>query len=427
MNTKISNIGFIIKVSIKKMIILLLIGCFFNSSGMAEELKNKFLISLAYDMVIYRGNPIKLGLIVKNMPDTDFLYEPVQNYVKFFEIESSKEKKFNYSEKDTNLSLHCMNAWIFCIDTRKLTADNYKIKGIFVDGTESNILKVEIKSEKILKEFEKDLSEIKKLSEQKMKRAFENCRNKVEYDKNFEILCRFIKEDGIRYLLPEKYKKWFKEAEKDSVINGKIETWKNRLLMEKVLYFLDALGDPKAVPYLNELALDLDGGGYIDIDSVIRRITYSSHTFENPRVTTDAKTLKGEFNDHYDLKNLFDKDKKTAWIEGEDDAGIGKSIYVNCAGAENVKKIGFIIGYTKNKKVFFNNNRVKKLEIIAGNYVGGYKKEVEFSDTMKMQYIDINDSLVSFEFKIKEVYKGKQYNDTCISEIKIICSDNDDE
>ncbi|HOV64260.1 MAG TPA: hypothetical protein PLG43_10305 [Spirochaetia bacterium] len=104
----------------------------------------------------------------------------------------------------------------------------------------------------------------------------------------------------------------------------------------------------------------------------------------------------------------------------------------NYAGAYKVRKIGIINGYATNSDLFINNNRVKRMRIEYENslYYEGNPFNIKESDsftfdlqdTMEMQYIESKEPLFMSEiiFTILDVYKGKKWDDTCISEIDII-------
>jgi len=149
------------------------------------------------------------------------------------------------------------------------------------------------------------------------------------------------------------------------------------------------------------------------------------------RVEADS-TLTSKKENKYAPENMIDNNPKTAWVEGKKDFGKGVKLYFATAattaggkidGDYLIQKIGIINGYGKNKKLFYANNRVKKIRFDYWSI----KKDKELTkfftlkDKFKMQYIKFKEpvSLNNFRITVLSVYKGKKYNDTCISEIKI--------
>ncbi|MBN1897784.1 MAG: hypothetical protein JW827_03320 [Spirochaetes bacterium] len=163
----------------------------------------------------------------------------------------------------------------------------------------------------------------------------------------------------------------------------------------------------------------------------------------------------------YGAHNLFDKNSSTAWVEGTEDEGKGQSVYL--AIKEGVKNINIVNGYARSKDIFEKNNRVKvlRLSLYLGIERSGHATETQvlfdiykyneernllLKDTMDVQKIpfpfdwnklklfkdeikkakgsdkgsqapDSINTRYILRFQIKDIYKGAQYNDTCLSDI----------
>jgi hypothetical protein len=143
-------------------------------------------------------------------------------------------------------------------------------------------------------------------------------------------------------------------------------------------------------------------------------------------------TMKSKELDKYAPKNMIDNDPKTAWVEGKPDFGKNVKLYfvitpTNAGGKMEgdylVDKIGIINGYGKSEKLFYANNRVKKIRFDYWSMKDDKELTLYFTlkDSFKMQYIEFKKavSMSNFRITILSVYKGKKYNDTCISEIKV--------
>ncbi len=167
-------------------------------------------------------------------------------------------------------------------------------------------------------------------------------------------------------------------------------------------------------------------------------------------------------NDRYAAKNVIDNNPATAWVEGVSGSGINENITIGFGprtsgskveGSTLINKIGIINGYSKDKDAFISNNRVKKIRVsynscldldefedkvpeqrnrILDN-IGVEKRDFDdeaekilgeylLKDKMEMQYIQLDDPLLASYIKITilDVYKGDKFDDTCISEVKVI-------
>lgn len=142
----------------------------------------------------------------------------------------------------------------------------------------------------------------------------------------------------------------------------------------------------------------------------------------------------------YSKNNLFDDDPTTAWVEGVKDYGKWQYVEFKIKNF-NAVVLQILNGYTKNKKTYYENNRIKKLmvEISKENYSKEDMKrhviDLEDKDYSKynpnypqgfaqslIEYGDLsfaqNESII--RIYILDVYKGTKYNDTCISELYIL-------
>jgi hypothetical protein len=127
----------------------------------------------------------------------------------------------------------------------------------------------------------------------------------------------------------------------------------------------------------------------------------------------------------YPAQNVGDLSKETAWVAGKN-GGIGESITLTLNKPAHVDQIGIIPGYTKSKVLYFANNRIKELEVsvngsqpIAASlpdeyiaFLPGSKKAYQLIDLP--QYAGAAKTIT---LKVKQVYSGSKFNDTCISEV----------
>lgn len=174
----------------------------------------------------------------------------------------------------------------------------------------------------------------------------------------------------------------------------------------------------------------------------------------------------------YGGHNLFDKSKYTAWVEGVEGPGTGEYFYL-AMGEEFPEQMIIFNGYQKSKDIFAKNNRVKtiRVSLFAGFLISGDVTEIglyyyvrkfgteevvdledrsgsqeidlpfertsmnEFAEISKKQFMEDYKTKLEkmkencptcptnpyFQFflrvEILDVYKGSQWDDTCISDI----------
>ena len=132
----------------------------------------------------------------------------------------------------------------------------------------------------------------------------------------------------------------------------------------------------------------------------------------------DPQTVNGK-TFYYSAENLIDNDPSTCWAEGVDGAGEGEQITLECS--EPTEMSGLIInnGYCKNEKLYNYNNRLKDITIIFDD---GSKIETRLRDGYENRSIFVdfgeNKTTRTITIVINSVYYGKDYNDTCVSDIR---------
>ncbi|MCP4136402.1 MAG: hypothetical protein GY754_35860 [bacterium] len=144
----------------------------------------------------------------------------------------------------------------------------------------------------------------------------------------------------------------------------------------------------------------------------IERINASSILNENKNVN---------FYPHNILKhNLYkfpDNNITNPWIEGKTDEGIGEYIEIQFDRVVTFDKIAVINGFN-NEKWFNKNNRIKNL-ILEAN---GKRQTLTLKDTIKLKEYELDDDICARSIKIiiGSIYKGTEFNDTCLSHIEFL-------
>jgi hypothetical protein len=150
-----------------------------------------------------------------------------------------------------------------------------------------------------------------------------------------------------------------------------------------------------------------------------------------------SDSIRYKYNLTYSADNLMDNDYTTAWAEGAKGPGVGEYIEITFEKGFDVACIAAINGYTKNEETYYNNSRIKELQI---DYIGWEGKSSSGNSTIvrleDLPYSKINgenfakmlstimdfsdgESFKKIRLTIKSVYPGKKFNDTCLSELLI--------
>jgi hypothetical protein len=142
----------------------------------------------------------------------------------------------------------------------------------------------------------------------------------------------------------------------------------------------------------------------------------------------------------YNVNNIIDQNTNTAWVEGAKGDGLKEWISIKLdADKRSLSSTPFTIywfamipGYAKSQKTWKENNRVKTALLIINSPKAPESEYIacrlQFEDTNKLQVFRIPDDLIvqnqdpmtkKLWLVIEEVYKGKKYSDTCISEVVV--------
>lgn len=141
----------------------------------------------------------------------------------------------------------------------------------------------------------------------------------------------------------------------------------------------------------------------------------------------------------YGASNLDDNNIRTAWSEGVPGPGLGQ--WVAIASEDSFTAVVVNNGYWESQRGWESNNRVKRARIRIYTYskqgvqtirVGPSKAEylVDFEDKYEDSFWQVWDGITGispkkepvsylFVLEILEVFRGRKYDDTCISNISL--------
>ena len=138
----------------------------------------------------------------------------------------------------------------------------------------------------------------------------------------------------------------------------------------------------------------------------------------------DSVTASSALADRYAAEKAHDFSIVTAWVEGVEGNGEGEYLRYSFPGTcPRITTVLIHNGYVKNWDVWRDNARVKKLLMYYNDEPYAI---LNLQDTMGLQSFDVGvlgyedrDSAPawSIKFEILEVYPGKKYEDTAITEI----------
>jgi len=141
-----------------------------------------------------------------------------------------------------------------------------------------------------------------------------------------------------------------------------------------------------------------------------------------PRFAEASSVLRPQLGsrpkDYFAPRKAIDGDWTTCWSEAVDGVGVGEWIKVIWLTQEIPVYVAVLPGWAKTRARWENNPRLKTAEIILSN---GHRQVASFEDQKQLQFVPLKNSKPAEWLKvvIQEVYKGKRFEDTSISEIKI--------
>jgi hypothetical protein len=116
----------------------------------------------------------------------------------------------------------------------------------------------------------------------------------------------------------------------------------------------------------------------------------------------------------YDPVNTLDNNKRTAWIEGVDGAGVGEWLRYDFGRELNLHRIVILPGYFKSSEIWGQNNR---LAAVTLQFSDGSSKHFTFPNRMERQTMGVGAVKTRWvRLVIDEVYSGTD-PDTAVSEV----------
>lgn len=155
----------------------------------------------------------------------------------------------------------------------------------------------------------------------------------------------------------------------------------------------------------------------IDSDDVTEMIEDFGIPFFNS--ISASSELAPEGNNNYYCQNVTDGNSNTAWVEGVSGSGIGESIIFSSDERQRITGIKILNGYCKSERLYKKNNRIKEIKMSFSD--GSIITKLLQDNFSEYDVIELDKPIICtyFMIKIEDVYRGTDYDDTCISEIKV--------
>ncbi len=146
-------------------------------------------------------------------------------------------------------------------------------------------------------------------------------------------------------------------------------------------------------------------------------------------VTASSELVEAKFAGKflYPPINILDGDFKNTWCESVDGDGIGEAVTIEFEEPVSFDEIQVVNGFATDES-WEINNRIKTLQItqVAGKHY--QRKDYELQDGIKdWQSIKFEypQTAQTIELAIKDVYKGTQYEDTCLDDVRLLYRGNE--
>ena len=137
-----------------------------------------------------------------------------------------------------------------------------------------------------------------------------------------------------------------------------------------------------------------------------------------PLAFADAYASSVVAQEGYDNSSLVAIDGllETSWQEGVDGNGEGEYLELYLNGEQPVKYLILNLGNWRSNDWFYDNNRPRSLTIQVGEYTATY----EFPDGQIEQCVEFSQPVPASKVRltINSVYEGRDWQDTCIAEVR---------
>ena len=135
-----------------------------------------------------------------------------------------------------------------------------------------------------------------------------------------------------------------------------------------------------------------------------------------PAGFTFSSKLPDDGDGNYNPDNMLDGVADSMWCEGNAEGdGAGEWVEVNFGTSKQVSQVSLINGVGGNLGAWMKSNRATKATL---TFSDGSSEQVSLKNSFAMQTVNFSSRQTSkVRVTVDEIYKGKEYNDLCISEL----------
>lgn len=118
---------------------------------------------------------------------------------------------------------------------------------------------------------------------------------------------------------------------------------------------------------------------------------------------------------------IFDENIETNWEEGVDGPGLGEWVDAKFSQESGIKYLTFKLGNWKTSRYYYGNNKPSKMTIT----VGEFSQQIEFPDEWTEFCLEFSRPCQAdgIHMTIDEVYAGTDWDDTCITDMRIFAEE----
>lgn len=167
---------------------------------------------------------------------------------------------------------------------------------------------------------------------------------------------------------------------------------------------------------------------YLSVTSSPMPQPSSSATIEDPpdyprftQASASSQLSDQQFGDKhytYNPEHVLDKNTDTAWNEGVDGPGLQQWIRVSASTPQHVQGLSIKNGYPLNDNIYWANNRAKDITIELSDGSTMTTALDDAYNTLQNIFFESPHDIVWIRITINSIYKGSEYDDTCISYIE---------
>lgn len=137
-----------------------------------------------------------------------------------------------------------------------------------------------------------------------------------------------------------------------------------------------------------------------------------------PVAVTASSNYPEDAGVRYEPENVADRKVSNVWVEGEEGSGLGSWVNLDLGASFDVTSITIWNGNWYSWDFWNRHNRAKNIEV---EFSDGSVQKFTLKDEKVAETINLPKPVktTSVKVRIKEIYRGTTFNDSCFSEIEV--------